>query len=419
MKKFLLPLVCLFVFGTSLFSWDIYSGANGATKAVLAKVDALIEKEQYQSAFSAASVKDCQEEYLLAKRIEIATNYFAQSIMHQMFAFKNLEEGQTLYDVRTGTGDYSLIAFDPASAAETYIEENGDKPVLYYALGAYYADVRGRYGDQWLIAVDELYKKEAENFRKAYDAGVYDAYSLSELGLCYFFMEDFSSAGEIYKKKTKEYEFTTMDNYHYGIVLWLSGRAAEGLPYMEKCIEGYADNPNYQSDAYIIAARMCLSVPDYDRAEQILVACKKKYPADYRITQYSITLYALQNLNYQAIESSFELFGLASTNPTVCQLIMQQAQAAGNMGFLPDFFDQALKMYAGNDGAVENLCFHYAYTLYIMERNEEAWSMAQKAKEVFTKNGTLTPDIEETLNQIGYQALLNAGLSPEAVRDMM
>ena len=65
---------------------------------------------------------------------------------------------------------------------------HGEKPVLYYALGAYYADVRGRYGDQWLISVEELYEKEAENFRKAYDGGVYDAFSLSELATSYFYL---------------------------------------------------------------------------------------------------------------------------------------------------------------------------------------------------------------------------------------
>ena len=88
MKKFLFFLICLFVFGSSLFGWDVYSGADDATKAVLAKVDSLIEQEQYQSAFSAANGEGCQEEYLIAKRIEIATNYFALSIMHQMFTIK-------------------------------------------------------------------------------------------------------------------------------------------------------------------------------------------------------------------------------------------------------------------------------------------------------------------------------------------
>ena len=419
MKKLLFSLICLFVFGFSLFGWDVYSGADDATKAVLAKVDTLIAEEQYQSAFSAANGEDCQEEYLLAKRIEIATNYFAQSIMHQMFAFKNLEEGQTLYDVRTGTGDYSLMMFDPAVSAGSYMAAHGEKPVLYYALGAYYADVRGRYGDQWLISVEELYEKEAENFRKAYDGGVYDAFSLSELATSYFYLYDTNSAEEIYKKKATLYELNPNDNYNYALILWLSGRSAEGLPYMEKSIEGYADIPEYQCDAYIIAARMCLSTQNYDRAEQLLIECKQKYPDDYRITQYSITLYALLNQNDKAIESSFEMFAIAPTNPAACQLIMQEAQSAGNMDFLPGFFDQALELYTDNSGAVENLYFHYSYTLCLMGRNEEAWDMVRKAREVFTQNGTLTADIEQSLDQIQYQVMLNAGVPPDAIKNMM
>ncbi|MBO4508877.1 MAG: hypothetical protein J5747_09595, partial [Spirochaetaceae bacterium] len=339
--------------------------------------------------------------------------------MHQMFAFKNLEEGQTLYDVRTGTGDYSLMMFDPAVSAGSYMAAHGEKPVLYYALGAYYADVRGRYGDQWLISVEELYEKEAENFRKAYDGGVYDAFSLSELATSYFYLYDTNSAEEIYKKKATLYELNPNDNYNYALILWLSGRSAEGLPYMEKSIEGYADIPEYQCDAYIIAARMCLSTQNYDRAEQLLIECKQKYPDDYRITQYGITLYALLNQNDKAIESSFEMFAIAPTNPAACQLIMQEAQSAGNMDFLPGFFDQALQLYAENSGAVENLYFHYAYTLYIMGRNEEAWDMVQKAREVFTNNGTLTQEIEDTLDQIQYQVLLNAGVPPDAIKNMM
>ena len=101
---------------------------------------------------------------------------------------------------------------------------------------------------------------------------------------------------------------------------------------------------------------------------------------------------------------------MAPTNPSACQLIMQQGQSAGNMEFLPGFFNQALVLYAENSGAVANLYFHYAYTLCMMERNEEAWNMVQKAREVFTQNGTLTSDIEQSLDQIQYQVMLNMGL---------
>ncbi len=420
MKKFLFSLICLFAFGTSLFGWDVYSGADDATKAVLAKVDALIEQEQYQSAFGATSAEGCQEEYLIAKRIEIATNYFAQSFNHQMFAFTNLKEGQTLYDVRTGTGSYSFMMVYPVTVAESYMAANGDKPVLYYALGAYYADVRSRYGDQLSFTYDELYEKEIENFGKAYNGGVYDAFSLSELGMSYAYLGDNDSAISIYAEKEKEYELTGDDCYNCGLRSLRIGQPEKGAYYLENSIPKYADNPQYQYDSYSLAVQVyILTLRDYESAERILINFKRDFRTDYRVTLFTILFYAVQNLNDQAIEASFELFAIAPTNPSACQLIMQQAQSAENMEFLPDFFDQALVLYAENSGALENLYFHYAYTLLLMDRDEEAWVMVQIAREVFTQNGSLTPEIEQSLNQIQYQVMLNMGISPDAIKNMM
>ena len=419
MKKFLFSLICLFVLGSSLFGWDVYSGANDATKAVLAKVDALIEQEQYQSAFGATNGEGCQEEYLLAKRIEIATNYFAQSFNHNIFAFTNLKEGQTLYDVRTGGGNFSVMMVDPVTVAESYMAANGGKPVLYYALGAYYADVRGRYGDQLSFSFDELYEKEIENFGKAYDAGVYDAFSLSELGVSYAYLGDNDSAISIYEAKEKEYELTGDDDYNYGFCFLRKGQTEKGAYYLESSIDKYADNPQYQYDSYSLVVQVyIMTLKDFESAGKVLLNFKKDFPTDYRVTLFTILFYAAQNLNDQAIESSFELFAMAPTNPSACQLIMQQGQSAGNMEFLPGFFDQALVLYAENSGAVANLYFHYAYTLCLMQRNEEAWNMVLKAREAFTQNGTLTSDIEQSLDQIQNQIMLNAGAPFDAVRNM-
>ena len=54
-----------------------------------------------------------------------------------------------------------------------------------------------------------------------------------------------------------------------------------------------------------------------------------------------------------------------------------------------------------------------------MQRNEESWNMVQKAREVFTQNGSLTPEIEQSLDQIQYQVMLNMGIPPDAIKNMM
>ena len=145
MKRFVAAVFALF-FAVSVFAQkNPYNGASAGTQVLLKKANEFVQKEQYESAF--ASLSDGSDEFVLAKQIEIAINYFAQSIMHQMFAFKNLKKGETLYAVRAGAGSYSAVPFDPVKAVEEYEKKNGEKPVLHYALGLYYDDVLLRYRD--------------------------------------------------------------------------------------------------------------------------------------------------------------------------------------------------------------------------------------------------------------------------------
>ena len=128
MKRFAAAVFALFCAALVFAQKSPYDGAPADTQVLLKKADGLIQKEQYESAFGALNALD--DEFMLAKKIEIAINYFAQSMMHQMFAFKNLKKGETLYDVRSGGGSYSLVLFDPVKAVEEFKKKNGDKPVL-------------------------------------------------------------------------------------------------------------------------------------------------------------------------------------------------------------------------------------------------------------------------------------------------
>ncbi|MCR4939425.1 MAG: hypothetical protein K5930_04860 [Treponemataceae bacterium] len=397
MKKFFLILCFVFCL-SSLFCWNVYSDADNETRYVLEYVDDLILAEQYETAFGIVSGEE--NEYILAKKIEIAVNYFAQSIMHKMFAFKDMDEGETLLSLRTSAGNFPLVMFNPVEAVEAFKAKKGDKAVLDYALGLFYYDVQSRYGDEWFIPKKELYENIIHYLQKAYAAGCYDSYSLSILAISYFSSEDYFSAASVFRLKEAEFELSPDDNYHCGLALWLSKNPEQALGYIAESIDGYADIPAYQCESYIIAARICLSIPDFNKAESFLIECKKKFPYDYRIPQYSISLYAMQNLNANAVEAAFELFSLAPENPAACQMIIEQGQASADLDFLPDFFEAAIKMYKDNSGACENLYFHYAYSLYLMGREDVARNVAFKAKEVFLKNGNLTSEVENMLDQL-------------------
>ena len=151
MKKLFLLLV-LRLSAASLSAKGVYDGADAETKKLIGEVDALIYQKQYATAFGRLS--DETNEYIIAKRVEVAINYFVQSMMHQMFAFKNLDEDDDIEDVRGETGTYSLIFYNREDVIKKFVEQNGEKPILDYALGLYYEDVHNRYGEDWLIPED-------------------------------------------------------------------------------------------------------------------------------------------------------------------------------------------------------------------------------------------------------------------------
>ena len=401
MKKliFIILIVC---FTANLFCKDVYSGADKQTKEILEAVDNLLKKKQYQTAFGKVSI--AYNEYILAKKIEIAINGFALSMMHQMFTFKDLEENETLEDVRNATDvTYSLILFDPVKEIKNFQENNGEKPILNYSLGLYYQDVLERYGSNWLISTDELTDNVILYLQKALDQGCYDAYSLSTLATSYYSKNDLNSAIAVYKQKEKEFKLTATDNYHYSSVLLFSGNPKAGINYIKKAIEGYKDNPEYQADAYIIAARIGMAIPDYKMAEKYLVNGKKLFPQNYRIPQYSVGLYSLQNNKKKAVSSAMELFAFAPENPTVCRMIIEQCGNAGKNDFAIAFFEEAVIEYKDNSKACENLYFHFADLYHTMGKYTEAKEMAANARIYFERNGTLTDEIDKMLKVLSRQ----------------
>ena len=398
MKRFVAAAFALFCAVLVFAQRSPYEFAPANTQVLLKKTDAFIQKEQYESAFGALNAIS-DDEFVLAKKIEIAIDYFAQSMMHQMFAFKDLKKGETLYDVRSGEGSYSMVLFDPVKAVEDFKKKNGDKPVLNYALGLYYDDVLSRYRDQWLLSEKELVQKTIEYLQKAFDSNCYDGRSLSVLALAYYRIRDLTNAEKMYKKKIEAgFELSAGDYFNLGAICFQKKDFASALQYAEKSIEGYKDEPEYQSDAYVVCADSCLGLKDYKKAESFLKTAEKRFPQDYRIVQRTIALYAAQKNKKETLKAAEKLFAFAPENPAAPQMVMQEYFDAGTEQWLPDFFKACLKTYAKSGKARQNLLFHYAYALHELGDKAKAAETAKDAKAEFVKNGDLTAEIEQNLD---------------------
>ncbi|MCR5218299.1 hypothetical protein [Treponema sp.] len=401
MKKFLTVLaVMTALFSAGLFAEKTpYSSADKATQKLLKKTNKLIQKEQYESAF--ASLSEIENEYTIAKSIEICTNYFAVSMMHTMFGFKNLEKGETLLDVRRGDGTYNYTVYNPAEVVKAYVEEHGEKPILDYALGLYYDDVLARYSGNWIMSDEEIAAKSLEHLSKAYDQKCYDGYSLSVLGLIYCTRNEYEKADSVYARKDDEgFDFTADDYYNYAIILTNLDQLEKALKYAEKSIKGYSDNPEYQIESYTLSADIALYLNDFKKAKSLIKKCQDKYPEHYRPLFSWIKYYVYQNDVENVLKKTAELYAIEPENPKLLQSILGQFFDLGTPNYLTPFFENALNEYKDNLSAKQNLLIHYAYLLKVLGNKEAAKEKVELAREELKKDDSLSPGIEEFLNSI-------------------
>ena len=390
---FILLVFCV----VSLFAQrNAYSGADNKTQIALANADMLIEQRQYATAFGSLSMDN---EFFIAKKIEIATNFFVQSLMHQMFVIVNLTEDQSLRELRTNlSGSFNMTYFDPAKIIQEYVEKNGPKPILDYALGLYYSDVLRRYQGQWLISDQELVNNTITYLLKAYENDCWDSWSMSELAYAYMKNGEYETAIKYYSiKLDQKEEFSIDDDYNFGLCNFFCNNYAAAQKYMEKSIKNYEDNPDYLYDTYWVLSAIYINTKQYDEAQKALDNCRSLDCGDYRLDQRYISFYAILKNKEKVLLASADFFQVGPENPSVPQFIIQEYFDRSIESWLPDFFEQELNRPDLSIGTLQNLYFHYAASLSYLDKKSEAAIVAEKARQAFRQNDSLTDDIDQML----------------------
>ena len=398
-KKPLIFIILLFCTFALFAQRNVYAGADAQTQAALENADKLVEQKQYATAFDSLSMDN---EFFIAKKTEIAINYFLQSLMHTMFILEDLTEEQSLMELRANlTGAYNMTYFDPAKVIQEYVEKNGPKPILDYTLGLYYSDVLRRYQGRWLISDEELVNNTIEYLLKAYENDCWDAWSVSELACAYMKNGEHETALKFYSVKLDNKEdFSIDDDYNFGLCNYFCGYYPQAQIYMEKSIKNYEDAPDYLYDTYWFLSAIYINTQQYDEALKALDNCRTLDMGDYRLIQRYITFYAIIKDKAKTLEASADFFQLGPENPSVPQIIIQEYFDRYVQDWLPDFFEQELQRPDLSNGTLQNLYFHYTASLSYLDRKEEAAIVAEKVREVFRLDDSLTDDIEQLLIQL-------------------
>src|SRR5574344_445846 len=376
---------------------DPYAPADDATKKILTEVDDLITQKKYESAFNQlGQVND--NEYLLAKKISLCINYFVSSIMHQEFAFKDLAENESLNDARSNNAAIQTIPFNPVATVGEFEKQKGPSAILEKTLGDYYASVYNHYSGNWLSSDEEILTNCEKYYQMAYEKDCYELLSLDNYGLASIQLKHFDNAIEAFQK---ELTFTDTADIHYNLALAYINIADNKSAFAQasKAAEGYENNDDYRTDAYLLCADALTYDNNTEEAEnyvnKILSYSENNYRAFDELIFINLTA---QKLDAAALYAD-KLFALAPESPAATQMVFRRYYSE-NKEELEKFFKRNLETYKDQPADLGNLYYHLAYYYLSVDKKEDAITNANLAKTNYIAAEQYTDNTKDAIDQL-------------------
>jgi len=374
-----------------------YDGADDATKKKLAACDELVTRQKYLSAYQSLGSEGADNEFILAKRIELCLDYFAQSINHMIFAFADLKPGESLEKLRGGTGSFTMVVLDPPKAVEEYYKAKPRSALLEKSLGDYFFEVRLRYGGRWTESDEAVSGKAVSHYESAFGLGLADALSLANCAESHLQLGAYDKAASYYDRSFALGMDSANAHYNAAFAFLRLGQYDRALVEAKKAIALYADDPDYLFDACLLAADASGAKGDLDGGLSLFAEAQKIETRDYRLYNKRIYFYLARGDEAAALGDAQSLFALAPRNPGATQLVAAAYGESGKQAWLEDFFEWGLGAYASDTEALGNLLFYYSQWAHDANDDAKALSLIDRAEQAFKNSDTKNKEVFEVI----------------------
>jgi len=378
---------------------DLYSSADKETREIINKADKLVEEKKYETAFHYLSEKNSNE-YIIAKKTDICLNYFVQSMMHQMFALKDLNRNEEIDQLRGSKGTYTLIKYDPVSIIQEYeARTKKSYPILNKALGDYYYEVNLRYNGRWIVSDSEIKELAVKNYDLAYTNNCFTSISLANYAELLLYQGNYQKSIELYEQALKQNN--ELINAHYNLAIAYLNTKNYKLAIEEAEIANriYDKNIQYKMDALLLCSDISFLDNQPLKAIGYLEQGLKYTEQDYRffkkLNKICLSIGDTQKANINADK----LFALFPTNPAATQIVMDNYLSTDKSDELILFFNRNIEKFSNKNEILGNLYFHFAYFYNSIDK-EAVLKYAKLSREEFQKAGKYTSEIQNAIEQL-------------------
>lgn len=343
----------------------------------------LIENKKYESALEVLNESDPNNENpdIVIEKVDLLLNYFVSSIMHQLFAVTDLEPEQNIYEIRGSEGNFSMLMFPPDSILINLIDKYPNDYRLYKELGFYYHEVHLKYGGNWLKPDSTLIKLFVDNYKLAYENGVYDDWSLYGIGYGLLYSQKYQESIKYFEEAIKIKPDYPTSHYNLAYAYLYVNEREKALESAKKALELY-ENPAPKGDAARIIAVCYSELEQPKKAMEFYRKSNEIDPNNY------YTLKPLLNVEVSLNEENYkqrtkEFFLIAPSNPTIYQNLMEIYWKNEKQNELIAFLESLKPEFENDNKVYANLFFHIAKIQYDSEDYINSKVNFEKSKEIF------------------------------------
>lgn len=351
---------------------------------IIKQANDLIENKKYESAFKLLDKfdpKNSNPDVVLLKE-DIVLNYFVSSIMHQMFALKDLEKNEDIMDYRGKEGSFGMQMFQIDSILEILIKQYPTNCKLYKGLGLFYYETHLKYGGKWLKDDKELFKLMETDFTKAIDGNCADYLSYYVLGYITLAQEKYKASIPYFLKSIELKKDYASSHYNLAYAYLFTDERQDALKYAKYSYDLYTDQ-TYKSDAARMLGQIYFELKDDNNALLNYELADKIDSGNYYNLKPLLNLY-VKTGNSKAKESTKIFFNLAPSNPTIYNDLENIYYSNKKENDLAVFYHEQLTSNKDNPRVLGSLNFYLAI-FYIDTDKKLAEEYFLKAKDIFNK----------------------------------
>jgi tetratricopeptide (TPR) repeat protein len=356
------------------------------TTELLERVDRLVAQKKYWTAIKTLNEadRDNLDSDIALEKLDIALDYFAVSVMHEVFGFRDLSKGETIEDIRGESGTYKMVALKPAEMIGRLIDKTPDDFRLHKALGDYYFDVLLRYAGEWTEPDEAIRERCRTYYLAALEHGVSDPQTHYALGYLDLLEGDHDGAASSLERAVAGNPRSANAHYNLAYAYLHLGKPNKALTHAGKSLELYEDRA-YRGDAARMIATIHGELQDLDNSLMYYLEADRIDPGNYHTLQGLIPALLLDGRAAKAAAKAGELFALDPTNPTVTDDLIDVYYGGNKGAELTRVFKSLEDQYRDQDEAMGNLLFNHARVHAIEGDAEKAAETMVRARERFGK----------------------------------